>query len=159
MEATREAGDLVSVEVRAEFPNVDAFSNLAFSVGPSPAPAGGGPTWAFVTPRQILFKDGRFSARVLRASAPPRDDPIRASLRGHHARFTVVLPGEVSRADGVGAGSSVTWRFPLEALCDGPVEMNAVAETRSMAGSWLLGAALLAGLAVMIASLFRKKRA
>lgn len=156
VEVGRGEGNLVTIEARADFASVAVLSNAAFSVGPGP---GGVPAWAFVTPREVLFRDGVFSARVLRGSAPPKGDPFRARLKGHHARFTVHLPGEVLHADGAREGSSVTWRFPLDHLCDEPAEMNARVKEQSMAGTLLLGAALLAGLAVMIASLFKKRRA
>jgi hypothetical protein len=156
VEATREGNDLIAVEARADFSDLSVFADPALSVGPAPAPAGGGFVWSFVTPREIRYRDGRFSARVLRGSAPPRDDPFRAALAGRHARFTVHLPGEVAHADGARAGSSVTWRFPLGQLCDEPAEMNAEAEVRSLAGPLVLGGLLLAGLGVVVASLFRK---
>jgi hypothetical protein len=152
----RGEGNLVTIEARADFPSVSVFSNAAFSAAPT---AGVAYAWSFVTPREILFRDGVFSARVLRGSAPPKGDPFRARLKGHHARFTVHLPGEVTHADGAREGSSVTWRFPLEHLCDEPAEMNARVKEQSMTGTLVLGAALLAGLAVMIASLFRKRKA
>lgn len=156
VEVGRGEGNLVSVEVRADFPSVAVFANPAFS----PAPAGEGAyAWSFVVPREIVYRDGAFSARVLRGSAPPRDDPFRARLKGRHARFSVHLPGEIEHADGAREGSSVTWRFPLEVLCDEPTQMRAVARERSLLGSLLLGAALLAGLVVMVASLFRKRKA
>ena len=153
VEVGRGEGSLVSIEARADFANVAVFANAAFSAAPA---TGATYAWSFVTPREILFQDGVFSARVLRGSAPPRGDPFRARLKGHHARFTVHLPGEVSHADGARSGSSVTWRYSLDHLCDDPAEMKAEAKAQSMTGTLLLGALLLAGLAVMIASLFRK---
>lgn len=159
IEVSRGERDLVTIEARADFASVAAFADPALSVGQAPGPGVGSLTWSFVTPREIRFEDGLFSARVLRGSAPPRDDPFRARLKGHHARFTVQLPGEVSHADGARSGSSVTWRYSLDHLCDDPAEMKAEAKVQSMTGTLLLGAALLAGLAVMIASLFKKRRA
>ncbi len=156
VEVGRGEGSLVTIEARAEFSSVAVFSNPAFSAAPA---TGGTYAWSFMTPREIRFNDGVFSARVLRGSAPPRGDPLRARLRGHHARFAVHLPGEVTQAGGAVEGSTVTWRFPLDHLCDEPVEMSARVRTQSLTGSLLLGAALLAGLAVMIASLFRKRKA
>lgn len=146
----------MTIEARADFPSVAVFSNAAFSAAPA---AGGTYAWSFVTPREILFRDGVFSARVLRGSAPPKGDPFRARLKGHHARFTVHFPGDVALADGIHEGSSVAWRFPLDHLCDEPTSMNARVKQQSMTGTLLLGAALLAGLGVMIASLFKKRKA
>lgn len=152
VEARRD-GDLLVVEVSAAFRDLSVFANPALSVS---ADAG---RWSFVVPRDIRFQDGRFAARVLRGSAPPKDHPLRASLRGREARFTVHLPGRVVDSNGDRLERSSNWTVPLDRLCDAPIEMTAVAESDRPWVSLALGAVLVLGLGILAASVFRRRRA
>lgn len=146
-------GALLVVEVTASFRDLSVFSNPALSVSPD------GGRWAFVVPRDASFRDGRFTARVLRGSAPAKDHAIRTALRGREARFTVHLPGTVVESNGDRLERTANWAFPLDQLCDAPVGMIAVAELGAPWMTLALGAAIVAGLAVLGVSLFRRRRA
>jgi len=144
-------GPLLAVEVMADFPSLSVFANPALCVS---ADAG---QWSFVVPREAIFRDGRFTAHVLRGSAPPRDHAMRAALKGHEARFTVHLPGEVVGGNGQPMQGSANWSFPLDRLCDAPIQMIAVAKSSFPVWPVALGGLLVAGLAVLVRSAFRKR--
>ncbi len=143
--------DLITFQVEASFASPAVFAHPAFSVSPDAK------QWAFVVPREVRFEKGRFAARVLRGSAPPRAHPVRGSMAGHEARFSVYLPGEVEDSNGARLGKSATWRFTLDQLCDHPAEMTAVARSPWPWATLGLGAFLVVGLGALAASLFRRR--
>ncbi len=143
-------GPLLVVEATADFPSLTVFANPALCVSED---AG---RWSFVVPREAGYRDGRFVAHVLRGSAPPRDHALRAALKGHEARFTVHLPGEVVGGNGQPMQNSANWSFPLEQLCDAPIQMIALARPSFPVWPVVLGALLVAGLAVLARGVFRR---
>lgn len=145
-------GSLLVITVMAAFRSLSVFASPALSVSPD------GGQWSFVVPREAGFRDGRFAARVLRGSAPPPTHAVRATLRGHQARFSVHLPGEIVEANGEHLHGTANWGFPLEQLCDAPVEMVAVARLPFPVLRVALGAALLAALALLGIAAFRWAR-
>jgi hypothetical protein len=145
-------GPLLVVEVTAGFPSLSVFANPALCVSEN---AG---QWSFVVPREASYRDGRFVAHVLRGSAPPKEHPLRVALQGHEARFTVHLPGEVVEGNGQPMQNSANWGFPLEQLCDAPIQMIAVARPSFPVWPLLLGALVVTGLAVLVPQLFRTRR-
>lgn len=146
-------GELLVVEVTASFPDLSVFANPALSVSPD------GGRWSFVVPRDASFKDGRYVARVLRGSAPAKDHPLRSAFRGREARFSVHFPGRVAESNGDHLERSANWAFPLDRLCDEPIGMVALAESELPWIPIAIGAVLVAGLAVLVASLVRRRRA
>lgn len=146
----RREGSLLEVDVQADFRDLSAFASPALGV------AGDASQWSFVVPREMSFKGRRFAARVIQGSAPPKDHPIRASFPGRQGRFTVHFPGGVSESNGEINERLVNWNFPLERLCDTPVEMTAVSRSDFPYGAVALGALLVLGLGVLGVSFFRK---
>jgi hypothetical protein len=149
----RRDGSLLEIEVTADFRDLSVFASPALAVRADQS------LWSFVVPREMSFQGGRFAARVLRDSAPPAAHPIRASFKGREGRFTVHFPCEVARSDGEVRERLVNWSFPLERLCDQPVEMTAVTRADLPLGALALGALLLLGLGVLIGSIVRTRRA
>jgi hypothetical protein len=147
----RRDGSLLEIDVTAEFRDLSAFASPALGVSSD------GSRWSFVVPREMSFQGGRFSARVLRDSAPPAGHPIRGSLQGREGRFTVHLPGEVAQSNGEARERLANWNFPLERLCDQPVEMTAVLRSGVPFGALALGALLLLGLGILLVSIARGK--
>jgi hypothetical protein len=145
-------GPLLRIEVKAGFRSLSAFAHPALAV------ASDWSQWSFVVPRQMTFKDGRFTARVLRDSAPPKDHSIRASFPGREARFTVHFPGEVVESNGDRNERLANWNFPLARLCDEPIEMVARYRSDFPWAAVALGAFLMAALAVLLVQAFRKRR-
>src|SRR5207247_4117102 len=60
-------GPLLQIEVKADFPNLSVFATPALAVSKDSS------EWSFVVPRQVSFQVGRLTARILPASAPPKD--------------------------------------------------------------------------------------
>ena len=144
-------GSLLEIEVMTDFRDLSVFASPALAVSADAS------QWSFVVPRDMTFKDGRFSASVKRDSAPARGHPIRASFPGREARFTVHLPGEVIQSNGTREERLASWKFNLESLCDTPVEMVAVSRSGLPYGTIALGVFLLLGLAAIIVSFLRKR--
>ena len=147
----RRDGPLLQIEVWAGFRDLSAFASPALAVSADAS------QWSFVVPREMSFKDGRFSARVRRDSAPPPGHPIRTSFPGREGRFTVHFPGEVVESNGTREERLASWNVPLDRLCDTPVEMTAA--WRSDFPTWTvgLGLLLLVGLSVVIVSFIRNR--
>jgi hypothetical protein len=148
LELRREDPGLV-IEATAEFPNLGVFAHPALSLSDDAQ------TWCFVVPREARYEDGRFVARLLRGTAPVRDDPIRRSLKGREARFSVHLPSEIRKTNGISLGRTATWVFGLESLCDLPIELTAQAEPQRPWGALALGLLILLALGILIVSLRR----
>jgi hypothetical protein len=149
----RPEASLLEIEVTADSPDLSFFASPALAV---PADQS---LWSFVVPREMSFQGGRFTARVLRDSAPPTGHPIRVSFQGREGRFTVHFPAEVAQSNGESRERLANWSFPLARLCDQPVEMTAVTRADVPIGALALGALLLLGLAVLFGSILRKRRA
>jgi hypothetical protein len=146
-------GPLLRIEIAAGFRDLAAFAHPALALSADQS------QWSFVVPRRISIEGGRFSARVLRDSAPPKDHAIRASFPGREARFTVHFPGEVVESNGDRNERLANWTVPLDRLCDEPVEMSARWRSAIPWGLLAFGGALLAALAVLLVQAFRKRRA
>jgi hypothetical protein len=140
------------IEAAAEFPNLGVFAHPALSISDDAQ------TWCFVVPREARYEEGRFVARVLRGTAPGREHPIRALLKGREARFSVHLPSDIQRTNGISQGRTATWAFGLESLCELPVELSAEARPPSLGGTLALGLLFLLALGILIASLGRSPK-
>jgi hypothetical protein len=147
----RRDGSLLEIDVTADFRDLSVFASPALAV------AADASQWSFVVPREMSFKDGRFAAAVRRDSAPARSHPIRASFPGREARFTVHFPGGVVESNGTRGERLASWNFPLDRLCDSPVEMTADWRSDFPYLSLGLGVLLLLGLSVSVVTFFRKR--
>jgi hypothetical protein len=152
VEVTRD-GVLLVVEATADFRDLSVFAHPGLSLSADFT------RWSFVVPREASFRSGRFSARVLRGSAPPRDQSIRPMLRGREARFSVHFPGPVVETNGDRIERTANWVVPLETLCDRPVEMVAVSERGVPWTAVALGGAVALGLVVGTGVLLWRRRA
>lgn len=145
-------GPLLRIEVAAAFRDLSCFAHPALAVSSDRS------QWSFVVPRRMTLEGGRLTARVIPDSAPPGDHAIRASFPGREARFTVHFPGEVAESNGDRNERLANWTFPLEKLCDAPVEMVARYRSDIPWAAVGLGAVLLAALTVLLVQAFRRKK-